>query len=65
MFFGRDRAIDEARRRLAAAAEHGTPFLLIVGASGSGKSSLARAGLIPRLTTPGVVARSMSGASRS
>ena len=27
-----------------------------MGASGSGKSSLARAGLIPRLTTPGVVA---------
>ena len=55
VFFGRSRAIDEARRRLAGAAEGGTPFLLIVGASGSGKSSLARAGLIPRLTTPGVV----------
>src|SRR5262249_53772728 len=38
-----------------AAAARGTPFLLIVGASGAGKSSLARAGLIPRLTTPGVV----------
>jgi tetratricopeptide (TPR) repeat protein len=56
VFFGRDRVIDEARRRLAAAAEAATPFLLIVGASGSGKSSLARAGLIPRLTTPGIVA---------
>jgi tetratricopeptide (TPR) repeat protein len=56
VFFGRDRVIDEARRRLAAAAERGAAFLLIVGASGSGKSSLARAGLIPRLTTPGVVA---------
>ncbi len=56
VFFGRARVIDEARRRLAAAAERGTAFLLIVGASGSGKSSLARAGLIPRLTTPGVVA---------
>jgi WD40 repeat protein len=55
VFFGRDRLIDEARRRLAAAADRGTPFLLIVGASGSGKSSLARAGLIPRLTTPGMV----------
>jgi eukaryotic-like serine/threonine-protein kinase len=55
VFFGRDRAIDEARRRLTAAAESGAPFLLIVGASGSGKSSLARAGLIPRLTTPGIV----------
>jgi WD40 repeat protein len=56
VFFGRDRGIDEARRRLAGAAERGSPFLLIVGASGSGKSSLARAGLIPRLTTPGLVA---------
>src|SRR5215471_849114 len=56
VFFGRDRVVDEARRRFAEAAERGTPFLLIVGASGSGKSSLARAGLIPRLTTPGLVA---------
>lgn len=54
VFFGRDRAVDEARRRLVDAAARGTPFLLIVGASGSGKSSLARAGLIPRMTTPGV-----------
>jgi WD40 repeat protein len=56
VFFGRDRAIDEARRRLVEAAERGSPFLLIIGASGVGKSSLARAGLIPRLTTPGMVA---------
>ena len=56
VFFGRDRMIDEARRRLAARRRTRTPFLLIVGASGSGKSSLARAGLIPRLTTPGIVA---------
>ena len=56
VFFGRDRVNDEARRRFVGAAERGCPFLLIVGASGSGKSSLARAGLIPRLTTPGVVA---------
>jgi hypothetical protein len=56
VFFGRDRLIEEARRRLVAAAERGTPFLLIVGASGAGKSSLARAGLIPRLITSGVVA---------
>jgi len=55
VFFGRGRATDEARRRLVEAAERGTPFLLIVGASGSGKSSLARAGVIPRLTAPGVV----------
>jgi eukaryotic-like serine/threonine-protein kinase len=56
VFFGRDRVIEEARRRLVGAAERGMPFLLIVGASGAGKSSLARAGLIPRLIMPGVVA---------
>ena len=56
VFFGRARMIDEARRRFAAAAEGGNPFLLIVGASGSGKSSLARAGVIPRLTMPGIEA---------
>ena len=32
-----------------------TPFLLIVGTSGSGKSSLMRAGISPRLTAPGIV----------
>lgn len=37
-------------------AGRGAPFLLIVGASGAGKSSLARAGLIERITTPGAVA---------
>src|SRR3569623_499278 len=31
------------------------PCLLVVGDSGSGKASVARAGLIPRLTTPGAV----------
>lgn len=56
VFFGRDRAIEQACQRLIAAANDTIPFLLVVGASGSGKSSLARAGVIPRLTTPGVVA---------
>jgi tetratricopeptide (TPR) repeat protein len=40
----------------AVAGKPGTPFLLVVGASGAGKSSLVRAGIVPRLTTPGVVA---------
>jgi tetratricopeptide (TPR) repeat protein len=47
--------VSRATDRLKAAAEAGTPFLLLLGTSGSGKSSLACAGLIPRLTTPGVV----------
>lgn len=55
VFFGRSRDIARAIDRWKDAAEHGTPFLLVVGASGSGKSSLAQAGLVPRLTVPGVV----------
>jgi hypothetical protein len=37
------------------AAGRRSPFLMVLGASGSGKSSLARAGLLPRLMTPGVI----------
>lgn len=55
VFFGRGADITRAVDALKDAAERGTPFLLLIGSSGSGKSSLARAGLSPRLTTPGVV----------
>jgi hypothetical protein len=55
VFFGRDREIAKAIDVLKDAAERGTPFLLLLGPSGSGKSSLARAGLVPRLTAPGAV----------
>lgn len=55
VFFGRSRDIGRAIDLWKHAAERQCPFLLAVGASGAGKSSLARAGLIPRLTTPGVV----------
>ncbi|MGH3991879.1 MAG: caspase, EACC1-associated type, partial [Pseudonocardiaceae bacterium] len=44
LYFGRDDQIDELLERLAEAR-----FLAVVGASGSGKSSLVRAGLIPAL----------------
>ncbi len=43
-FFGRERLVDELGARLA-----GTAFLAIIGPSGSGKSSLLRAGLLPAL----------------
>jgi class 3 adenylate cyclase/WD40 repeat protein len=43
-FFGRERLLAEIVSRLA-----GTPLLGIVGPSGSGKSSVVRAGLIPGL----------------
>src|SRR4249920_1238125 len=44
LFFGRDRQSDELVRRLAS-----RRFLAVVGTSGSGKSSLLRAGLLPSL----------------
>jgi hypothetical protein len=55
VFFGRDAQIREALTRLQAAAQQGTAFLLVLGASGSGKSSLARAGLLPALFAPKAV----------
>jgi hypothetical protein len=55
VFFGRSRDITRAVDALKDASERGCPFMLVVGASGSGKSSLALAGLVPRLTAPGVV----------
>ena len=44
LFFGRDRQLIELLKRL-----HQHRFLAVVGGSGSGKSSLVRAGLIPKL----------------
>src|SRR4029078_6223546 len=55
VFFGRSRDITKAIDALKDAGERGAAFPLIVGASGSGKSSLVRAGLVPRLTAAGVV----------
>lgn len=59
VFFGRDLAIRQAIERLrqgGAAREGGRlPYLLLVGASGSGKSSILRAGLLPRLLMPGTI----------
>ena len=44
LFFGRQ---DDTDRLVAAVTRH--PFVAVVGASGSGKSSVVRAGLLPRL----------------
>jgi WD40 repeat protein len=55
VFFGRTRDIERAVKELITAMERGRPFLLIAGESGTGKSSLARAGLLPRLCKPGIV----------
>jgi WD40 repeat protein/DNA-binding SARP family transcriptional activator len=51
-FFGRERLVDELLGRL-----EDVPFLALVGASGSGKSSLLRAGLLPRLGRDHVLVR--------
>jgi WD40 repeat protein len=55
VFFGRTRARHEVRQALAAQMERGRAMVLILGASGSGKSSLLKAGLVPDLTTPGML----------
>jgi energy-coupling factor transporter ATP-binding protein EcfA2 len=52
IFFGRDALIARAAERIAAQARAGSAFLLVVGASGSGKSSLVKAALVPRLMKP-------------
>ena len=62
LFYGRDADMARARARFIEAAvgqdsgRHGTAFLLILGASGAGKSSLLRAGLLPRMRDAGVPA---------
>ncbi len=55
VFFGRERAEREISEALVRHAGQGKGFMLVVGASGSGKSSLVRAGLLPDLIAPGVV----------
>ena len=55
VFFGRSHDTTRTVDLWREAGGRGSPYLLLVGASGSGKSSLARAGLLPRLTTPGVI----------
>lgn len=42
-------ANDTVRERLASLAQRSPAFLLLLGASGTGKSSLVRAGILPRL----------------
>jgi formylglycine-generating enzyme required for sulfatase activity len=49
VFFGRDGAIDSVCERLASLALRPKAFLLLLGASGTGKSSLVRAGVVPKL----------------
>jgi tetratricopeptide (TPR) repeat protein len=57
IFFGRTAAIASVLMKLRRQAERGTAFVLIMGMSGGGKSSLARAGVLPLMLHPGVLGR--------
>lgn len=52
IFFGQSDVVQRSISQLMGNAGEGSPFLLILGASGSGKSSLAKAGIVPRLFVP-------------
>ena len=47
VFFGRERLVADVLRRI----ERGASFVALVGPSGSGKSSVVRAGIVPALRT--------------
>lgn len=55
VFFGRTRAIADVLESLRRQAAAGRAFVMILGMSGGGKSSLARAGVLPMLSQPGVI----------
>jgi hypothetical protein len=52
IFFGQDDAVARAMLQLASGPVDGSHFLLVVGASGAGKSSLVNAGVLPKLFVP-------------
>lgn len=52
IFFGRDREVSAVLARLREQAAAGRAFVLVFGSSGVGKSSLVRAGVLPRLVDP-------------
>ncbi len=52
IFQGRTKAIGTVLEALEVQVRAQRPFVLVVGASGSGKSSLVRAGVLPLLTQP-------------
>jgi eukaryotic-like serine/threonine-protein kinase len=52
IFHGRTKSVGEVLEAMEAQARVGRPFVIVVGASGSGKSSLVQAGVLPFLTQP-------------
>ncbi len=55
VFFGRTRAVSDILQALRNQAADGRSFVLVLGMSGGGKSSVVRAGVLPMLTRPGVI----------
>jgi hypothetical protein len=55
IFHGRTKAVGEVLDALDKQVMAKTPFVLVLGASGSGKSSLVRAGVLPLLTEVGTI----------
>jgi WD40 repeat protein len=55
VFFGRNAVTKSSVEQLTTNAENGRAFLLILAASGAGKSSLAQAGVLPSLIGHGIV----------
>lgn len=55
IFFGRTKVTSEVLHALRAKAASGVAFTLLFGGSGSGKSSVARAGVLPLVVSPGII----------
>lgn len=55
IFCGRTHAASDVLNALRKQAADGCAFVLVLGMSGVGKSSLVRAGVLPNLTRPGVI----------
>lgn len=55
VFFGRTKAVSDILQALRQQDADGRSFVLVLGMSGGGKSSVVRAGVLPMLTRPGVI----------
>lgn len=55
VFFGRTKAVSDVLQALRDQDAEGRSFVLVLGMSGGGKSSVVRAGVLPMLTKPGVI----------
>ncbi|MBT8097378.1 MAG: ATP-binding protein [Woeseia sp.] len=55
VFFGRTKAVSDILQSMRDQAADKRSFVLVLGMSGGGKSSVVRAGVLPMLTRPGVI----------